>query len=277
MSFRRILLPMNAESDISQAADLAFRLAKIHKAQVQGIFPQDDEWKNYWLDNYGLNARDIENQQLKTKRKAAEAARVAAHAFNEHAVRNGVKDAKHLSTFDHASRSLIEHTCLADVCILATSASRSDQYWRFVSRELLSQSTRPVILAPDRPVSNELGNRVVIAWKQSAEACRAIAAAMPIIERAKSVLIVSVGQNKGEKPLLALQDYVSLHGKNVESTVVASTGEETGEQLIDLAAEEPGSILVAGAFSHRRWREEVFGGVTDFLLRNADIPVLMMH
>ena len=47
--------------------------------------------------------------------------------------------------------------------------------------------------------------------------------------------------------------------------------------LVDRAAEVPGSILVMGAYSHRRWREQVFGGVTDFVLNNADVPALLMH
>jgi nucleotide-binding universal stress UspA family protein len=44
------------------------------------------------------------------------------------------------------------------------------------------------------------------------------------------------------------------------------------------AAQELGAgLLVMGGYSHSQWREAVFGGVTQEVLRGADLPVLMAH
>jgi nucleotide-binding universal stress UspA family protein len=37
------------------------------------------------------------------------------------------------------------------------------------------------------------------------------------------------------------------------------------------------TLLVMGAYSHWRWQERVFGGVTEHVLRNARMPVMMSH
>ena len=277
MSFKRILLPINGEDDISQTADLAFTLAKKHHAQVQGIFPQHNDWKDYWLDNYGMAVSEIEELELQAKQKAAEAAQEATDAFKAHSERHKGVDTDYLSTFEDFTASLIEHSYCADLAVLATVEKRDNRYWRLLSDRLLAQSTRPVLVAPSRPVSKDLGKRIVIAWKKSAEASRAIAAAMPMIEMAEKVVVASVGEDGGSESTGRLRDYLSLHCKQVDGVVLDPNGEKPGKLLVDFTAEEPGSILVMGAFSHRRWREEIFGGVTDYVLHNADVPVFMMH
>ena len=74
-----------------------------------------------------------------------------------------------------------------------------------------------------------------------------------------------------------MKDYVSRYAKNVKVTSLKADDEAIGRLLIDKTAEEDGSVLVMGAYSHSRLRERVFGGTTEYVLHNADVPVLMMH
>ncbi|MCP4316368.1 MAG: universal stress protein [Hyphomicrobiales bacterium] len=277
MSIKGVLLPVSDRDDITQIADFAFALAGHHKAEVQGVFPQRSVWTDDWLDNWGLPEREIEELELQAKQNVREAERRAQNVFEDHAKRHEKVNAKFISTFDMSTKSLLDYAIYADITVLGNMTNPGGKYWQFLVNRMLAQSTRPVMVAPPRPAPKDLGNRVVIAWKQNQEASRAVAAAMPLIERAGHVVIVSVGGNEDRNSIDFLKNYVSLHAKSVETAILDPTGQETGHLLIEKTAEKSGSILVMGAFSHRRWREQVFGGVTDYVMQNTDVPVLMMH
>ena len=277
MSFKRILLPVNDQDDISLVAELAFALADAHKAEVQGIFPQDADRGNYWIDNFGLNENEIEDAERIKKVKGAEAARRAKKKFSGYARKHKNINTSLIATFGDIGISLLDYAFCSDVIVLGNTTHKGSSYWRTLADDLLVQSTRPVIVSPSRPVSKEIGDRVVIAWKRGPEAARAVAAAMPLIENAKQVQIASVGESEDWQAVDTLKEYISLHAKNVETVVLPTKGENPGSVLVNKTAEQPGSILVMGAFSHARWRERTFGGVTEYILRNTDVPVLMMH
>ncbi|MEX3007215.1 universal stress protein [Hoeflea sp. TYP-13] len=277
MSIKRILLPVSNQDDVTQIADFAFTLAGHHKAEVQGVFPQHSVWTDEWLDNWGLPEGEIEALEMQSKKNAQEAELGAQKIFEDHAKRHEKVPAKFLPTFDMSTKSLLDYAIYADVAVLGHISSPQSKYMRFLANQMLTQSTRPVIIAPSRPVPKNLGNRVVVAWKHGQEASRAVAAALPLIEKADDVVIVSVGGSKDRNSLDDLGSYVSLHAKNVDIAVLDPKGQKTGHLLVEKTAEKSGSILVMGAFSHRRWREQVFGGVTDYVLHNTDVPVLMMH
>jgi len=54
-------------------------------------------------------------------------------------------------------------------------------------------------------------------------------------------------------------------------------GQEVGEALLSLAAEQQADLLVMGAYGHPRWREIVLGGVTRRVLQSMTLPVFMAH
>ncbi len=58
---------------------------------------------------------------------------------------------------------------------------------------------------------------------------------------------------------------------------VISSGGNTGETLLRRCRDLGGALLVMGAYSHSRWRERVFGGVTQHVLDEAQVPVVMAH
>lgn len=277
MSIRRILLPVSAEDDITQLAGFAYKLAEIHQAEVQGIFPQSKVWFEDWINNWGLSEDEIEALEEQAKAKAQEAERAAEEAFRVQALHYPNVIARFISTPEETVRSLTDFAMFADVAVIGNLSHAKSSYLQGLVNEMLAQSTKPLFVAPSRPVGEDLGERVVIAWKKSPEALRAITAAMPLIDKAAQVVIATVGDGADRQSLDHLRDYLSLHAKNTEIAVLERNGRRTGQVLIDKAAETPGSILVMGAYTHRRWREQVFGGVTQFVLNNTDVPALMMH
>ena len=101
-------------------------------------------------------------------------------------------------------------------------------------------------------------------------------AARPFLAKAKRVLLLSVTEGTQDENAEAMADYLTRLGLRVELTKIALGVGGVGVVLLE-AATANGALLVMGAYGHWRWREWVFGGATHYVLRNTNVPVLMMH
>ena len=119
---------------------------------------------------------------------------------------------------------------------------------------------------------------VVIAWKDRPEAVRAIVAAAPFLSKAKLVRVISVTEtDQDESSLAEITDYLSRAGVAAEANIVPPSSGGAGEHLVAEASKYKAALLVMGASGHSRLREWAFGGATNYVLRHATLPVLMMH
>ncbi len=278
MSIKRILLPINDEHDITPVADVAFALAEEFGAEVEGIFPQQHDWQQYRLATYGLSTNEIEKLDEKVKETAAAAAKRAEKAFKTQARHHRGVPIEFRAPQGRIADSIARHAYFADLTIIGNRANYGDNFWRLIGDCALFHSGRPVFVAPSRTIPKNLGTRIVIAWKDGTEASRAVGAAIPFIERADEISLLVVGDDdESRQSAENMEGYLSLHRPNATVDVVKSNGGRVGKLLIDKAAEKDGSILVMGAYSHLRWKERIFGGATEYVLHNTDMPVLMAH
>jgi len=148
--------------------------------------------------------------------------------------------------------------------------------------DILVNCGRPVLLAPAAALSNPLST-VVIGWKESAPAAKAVAAALPLLAEASTVHILGVAERSCDAgPVLVaverLAAYLRSHGLAPQSGHVVSDDRDPAEVLLEAASERlHGGLLVMGAYAHSRAREFVFGGFTRHVLRSASLPVLLAH
>jgi nucleotide-binding universal stress UspA family protein len=147
---------------------------------------------------------------------------------------------------------------------------------------LIMQTGRPVLVTP--PGASELKvTSVVVAWKDTREGRRAVSDALPFLQRAKSVHVVEICENKAEAPATAARladvaHHLLRHG--VQATVDADIAERdaaAADQLLDLAERREADLIVAGAYGHSRFQEWVFGGFTRALLAQSTRAVLFSH
>jgi nucleotide-binding universal stress UspA family protein len=143
---------------------------------------------------------------------------------------------------------------------------------------LLMDAGRPVLIAPDSNGASVTGT-VVVGWKESPEAARAVAASMPLLRLARRVVLVGVEEKvaAGSEPLEHLARQLAWHGISAETRYVADPGSHAADRLGAIAAEMHADMLVVGAYGHGPLRETIFGGVTRALIERADVPVFMMH
>jgi len=143
---------------------------------------------------------------------------------------------------------------------------------------VLMDTGKPLLIAPSiAPAS--LGRRIVIAWKDTPEAARAVSGALPFIAQAEQVTILSVADDADSHDPSAVRLLRALrwHNRAVDARGLVSGGESAVDVLHREAAALSADLLVMGGYSHSRLRQVVFGGFTRSTLAEASIPVLMAH
>jgi nucleotide-binding universal stress UspA family protein len=145
---------------------------------------------------------------------------------------------------------------------------------------LLLASGVPVLIIPDGWESETIGNNILVGWNASREARRAMADAMPFLSTAQSVTVLVVDPAKradkhGAEPGADIALYLARHGVQVDVEQTTSDGSPIGEVILSRAVDRGMDLIVIGAYSHARWAEIIFGGVTRTLLTQMPVPVLV--
>jgi nucleotide-binding universal stress UspA family protein len=176
----------------------------------------------------------------------------------------------------HEAQWVAEYGRFADLVVVGRGSDGVGLGAETVEAALMDTG-RPLLIVPKTvPV---LPGVVVIAWKDTPEAARAVGAALPLIDRAARVVVVTVAEGDAapSESAAKLQRSLRWHNANTSVLNVAANGRAAVDALMAEAAALGASLVVMGGYSHSRLREVVFGGFTQRVLRDADVAVLMAH
>jgi len=172
---------------------------------------------------------------------------------------------------------LVEYARLRDLTVVSVPES----YDQWYAEAIIFGSGRPTLVLPESPASRPFElNTVVVAWDFSRAATRAVADAIPVLEKAKRVRIVTVMNEKAidsKHSSEELAKNLSRHGIDVILDRVDAAGHAIGEVLRKQTAACHADLLVMGAYGHSRFREWVLGGATQGILSQPPLPVLFSH
>ena len=162
-----------------------------------------------------------------------------------------------------------------DITVLGRPGAERGDARMATAEAALFESGRPVLLSPPRAPSM-LGDTVVIAWNQSTETARATALAMPILMKARRVVVLTVTEHKVNGPTgEQLAHNLRANGVAAEALERSAKGRSHGDSILENAASVGGDLLVKGAYTQSRLRQMIFGGATSLILSKATIPVFM--
>jgi nucleotide-binding universal stress UspA family protein len=142
----------------------------------------------------------------------------------------------------------------------------------------LFESGRPVLIAPPTPRS-QIGTNVLIAWNCSTEQARVTAFALPLLQQASRVVVLTVEGGAAVPGPTGQQlcRYLQLNGVPAKPMTVGLDGRLTGEAVLSHAKALGCDLVIKGAYTQSRLRQMIFGGTTRYVLGNAELPVLMAH
>lgn len=164
----------------------------------------------------------------------------------------------------------------ADLVVIGREALSGDVYHTYDPGTVVLAAGRPVLVVP-RGLRRFQPSRVLIAWKDTREARRAVRDALPLLKEAQSVTIAAVkpqGAENVDRQIADVAQYLVRHHVSVGQQIETVAGGEEGSILLQLAKEHAADLIVAGGYGHTRLREWIFGGVTRYLLMTSTIPCL---
>ena len=177
---------------------------------------------------------------------------------------------------------LAYHTRFSDLAVLSQPYGDGKGYeHEAIVESALFDARIPVLVVPDESDLKAAPSRIVVAWNESAEALRAIRAALPLLIAADTVNIAVIdpphhAPNRSD-PGGALSQMLARHGVSAEVSVLAKTMPRVSDVIARHVSDQGADMLVMGAYGHSRFRESILGGATRNMLQQTKTPLLMAH
>lgn len=167
----------------------------------------------------------------------------------------------------------------ADLVVIGREALPGDVYHTYDPGTVILAAGRPVLVVP-HGIREVQASRVVLAWKETREARRAVRDALPFLKKSQIVMIAVANPQSMQgvdEQIADVARYLARHGVTVSQQIVTAADEEEGHILLRLAKEHHADLIVAGAYGRTRLSEWIFGGVTRHLLMASTVPCLFSN
>jgi nucleotide-binding universal stress UspA family protein len=177
----------------------------------------------------------------------------------------------------NAHRRLMFYARHSDLVVMGRS-KRPNGLPADLIETLLLGCGRPILLASTEAPGNIAGT-VMVCWRDTPDAARAVVAAMPFLVNAKRVVFVGIGERDSDivEAVGDVADQFRWSGVATDVEIVAPKGRPISDVLSATAAASGADLVVMGAYGHSRTRELIFGGCTQAVIRHAYRPVLLLH
>lgn len=281
---KSILLPLTATIHEHVVIEASTRIAPWFDATINGLFVRVDPRTSISFMGEGLTADMIQDLCEATetegiaqadKCEATFRSALAAADIEYEKPGNGPSARWRVAigeVTDHVGRKA--RTADLAICPQPSSTQPGAQE---ILHDLIYRSGRPVMMVPEAGIQNSL-DHVLIAWNGRAEGARAVGASLPFLKRAGKVTLLQLGNINEDRPNLTdVADYLNDYGVNSTSIIQHDYDGSVGEAILKIAQKEEADLIVAGAYSHSRWREMILGGVTKHLVHHSNKPVFMSH
>jgi nucleotide-binding universal stress UspA family protein len=184
------------------------------------------------------------------------------------------------SDIDFPETYVLAEARSADLLIVGRTPAQLDVCRSLDAGIAVLKAGRPVLVAPPG-VDALKADRIVIAWKDTREARRALWDSLPLLHEAISVAVIEVCEEASEPQARRHVDDVARylarhHIATTSATAIPAKG-PVATTLIDLTASEKADLIVCGGYGHSRLGEWIFGGVTRELLMSCPICCLLSH
>ena len=290
MSIKTILVPMQTESAATDALEPAFVLAEKLNAHVvaQHVRQRPTLAAPTGYEPLAVAyIRENSDEFVKEQNRRSEALKAKfASACDEHSVRvilpaehahNKAASASWRDEEGNLPYDFALSARVADLTVLQGSGEDASLSETSLAEELIFQSARPVMMIPNEGL-RRFPDTIVVGWDGGLEAARSMKSALPILQLARNVVVLTIDEPKiGAPDAERAVAYLSMHDVNATFDQVSRVKEKAEIVFYEAARDRKADLLVIGAYSHNRWRETVLGGFTRQMIRHADVPVMLAH
>ncbi|MDA9423435.1 MULTISPECIES: universal stress protein [Bradyrhizobium] len=277
MTYATVMVSLALDQPNEARLQVAGELAERFEAAIVGVAAAQFAPPLYFTD--GAEAQTlIDEGEASVKRRLA-----GLEAQFRAATKNRGGHVEWRSAMDFPSRFVLAQARCADIVVSGgQSPAFSDSFSLASPKDLVLQAGRPLLVVPDRAGWLDLRN-VLVAWKDTPEARRAVADALPVLRKARDVTIVEIPEQDDDRSavmagVIDVAAWLGRHGVTATARVSEATADETpAAQLEKVAGDIGAGLIVAGAYGHSRFRELILGGVTQHLVTQTARSVLLSH
>jgi nucleotide-binding universal stress UspA family protein len=282
MAHKDLLLQLSShpEATASPAIEQAVSFAELIGARLSALIFAIEI--HVPANPLALPILDVPGMVATENEKSDKNARDLVSVFDSTAARHGV-------TADHiVERSLTgtipeivtEYARLRDLTMIPVGGPAGFQ--QYVAERVIFGSGRPVLVLPEAPKQRaEIAlDAIGVAWDFSRPAARAVADALPLLQRAKTVRVVTITNEKNIETRRSggeLARHLACHGVEVVLEEEDAAGRSVGQALEAYADARHLDVLVMGAYGHSRMRDFILGGATKSIVASPSLPVLLSH
>jgi len=279
MSFRTIIVHADANARFKQRLDVAIRLALEFGAELVGMYLVPTAALTPSVA--ALLPSDVVAGYL---RETGEAQHRAESVFRQATQAAGLPSIDWRAPAGAAIEAAIAQARCADLVVVGQA--KPDDIDALFAMELTTSvmlsAGRPTLIVPYIGSPPTVGENVLVAWDGGREAARAVADALPILAKAKKVVVTSINSDSEHPANDALMQsrlvaYLRCHDVDPKANVCDRNDGDVGEWLLSQAADLGTDLIVMGGYGHPRLREMVLGGATQSILETMTVPVLMSH
>jgi nucleotide-binding universal stress UspA family protein len=286
MAIRRLLLPLTGTAAGEAALTTALMIARLWNAHVTALHVRVDSRDVAPLAGEGLSGAMIEEMMSATEKESSERAHAVRAMFDRFVVQQDVIISEARPGADCATASfaavtgreedlVAQQARLSDLTVVPHPDAGEDVSSSDALHAVLFDSGRPVLICP-RAAPASIGTRVCLGWNGTAESASAVFAALPWLERAQAVRILSAeGYQRRGPAAPELAAYLALHGVHADIVMFQPLNGVVGAGLLAAARDFGCDLLAMGAYSHSRLRQLILGGVTRHVLEYSALPVMM--
>ena len=272
-----LLVPLSGGPNCRGALRTALAVARAFDARVDALHVRINAVQAIPAMAEGVTSVLVDQLMDSIEARVAERSKAAGAIYQElclDAAPEGLRS--NLTTLDgRAEATIAQRGRLADLIVFEAFDEDDGADYPINLEAALFETGRPVLLAPPSGVDS-LGSKVLLAWNDTVESARAMAAALPFLAGAESVTAVTVRDRCDADPEDVLA-YLKDHAIDATARNLKPDYRPVGEQLQDEAVAAGADLLVMGAYSHSRLRELVLGGVTESITKAPRVPVFMAH
>ncbi len=275
MSYKVLLAPLSgAPSDLRTLAAAA-AVVKKFGGHVEALHAAGDPRDSIPFVGEGASGALVEQIVTAAEKDLKRRSETARAQFQDWSKSAGV-DSSLAEPAGSEEDAIARHGRFADLIVLPRPADDEAIASTVAFETALLETGRPVLIAP--PAGDiDFNKPVAFAWNGSREAARALAAGLPFLKGASRIVCVVAGKNVAENDTKPLEAYMARHGLKIELARADVPTIQAGPHVLAEARRVGAGLLIMGAYTHSRLRQLVFGGVTRYMLQNADLPVLMAH
>jgi nucleotide-binding universal stress UspA family protein len=288
MTMKTILIPIEESDGLPSMLETALLAAKEFGSYIEGLYYQPTSAGAMVVAGEGLvvTTPELVESVERQDRNRRERVRAQFASFME---RKGVRVGDPVGGMvDGPCAAWVEEESpnseivgmrsrVFDVTVVARPVRGANIAAMSILEAALFEGGRPILIAPPS-VPAKMGENVVIAWNGSTETARTVAFSMPFLLKASKVTVISIeGFGVAGPSTAEVARQLQRNGIPASSKDCSPRDRRAGAAFLEEAAALGADLLVKGAYTQSRVRQMIFGGATDHILSNAELPVLMSH